>query len=341
MDDGIPIGLILLFALCLLLSAYFSATEIAISSVSRIRMRNYAEDGNRRAKRVLSILDHFDNALTTILIGNNIVNIGCATISTIIATNVWGSASVTMATLLTTVLLFVLGETIPKTFAKSINETFAMAVSGSLSFLMRALHPLVFVLGKITGLLSRPFRKAGAQPTVTGDELRDLIGDAVEDGAIAEETGELVQSAFRYANLSVRDVLTPWRDVRKLPADTPHEEVLAIVKGSTNSRLPVIDKTGEAIGLLRIRKYLKATLRGKAPASVAEVMEPIHSISEKTPVDDLLPMMSNSKTHFTLVRDEWENVIGIVTMEDILENLVGDIWDEDDEMAPGSGGAAV
>lgn len=333
MDDGIPIGLIILFVLCLLGSFYFSGTEMAFSSVSRIRMRTRADEGDKRAKCVLSILDQFDAALTTILIGNNIVNIGAATIATIVATGLWGAGSVALATLAVTVLIFVFGETLPKTFAKACNEAFALTVASSLAFLMKALGPLVFLFTKITNRISRPFRHSDKQATVTEMELRNLIDDAVEDGALNEETGELVQSAIRYTDATVRDIITPWKQVRKIPLSMPHEEVMALVRTSSHSRLPVIDSNGEVVGLLRIRRYLKATLRGHTPVSIEAVMEPVHAIAVTMPVDDLLPMLSSHKTHFTLVRDEWDNVLGIVTMEDILERLVGDIWDEEDEVA--------
>lgn len=340
MGDGIPIGLLLLFALCLFGSFFFSATEMAFSSVSRIRMRSYAENGDKRAGRVLSILDRFDDALTTLLIGNNIVNISCATIATIIATNRWGMASVSIATLVTTVLLFMLGETLPKSFAKACNESYAMATAGVLFALMKAFRPLVILFGKVTRVLARPFHLDQAQPTVTEDELRDIIDDAVEEGSLNEETGKLVKSAFRYGDATVRDILTPWRQVQKLPASTAPEDVLARVKQSHHSRLPVINGTGEIIGMIRVRRYLKQTVRTGVAAPIDAVLEPVQSVAVTTPVDELLPRMSNQRAHFMLVRDEWENVLGIVTVEDILERLVGDIWDEEDEIILAHGGDA-
>lgn len=330
MDDGSPIGLLLLFFLCMVGSFYFSGTETALSSVSRVRMRALADAGDVRAARVLSILDTFDSALTALLIGNNIVNISMATIATVLATRWFGAGSVAAATLIVTVLVFVLAETLPKTMAKATNERFAMAVSASVLILVKVLRPLVFLLTKITGFLGKPFVRPTREPTVTEEELRDLIEDAVEDGALNEETGALVRSAMAYTDITVHDILTPWKDVRRLPLRLSHAEILQVLRETGHSRLPVVDDDGTPIGLLRVRRYLKATLRGDIPASLADVIEPIHSIPVSTPADDLLPMMSENKTHFSLVRDEWDNVIGIVTMEDILESLVGDIWDEED-----------
>lgn len=340
MDDGSPIGLILLFILCLGGSFYFSGTEMAFSSVSRIRMQARAENGEKRASRVLTILADYDRALTTLLIGNNVVNISCATIATILAANLWGSVPVAATTFVVTVILFMLGETLPKTYAKANNERFAMAVAGSLSFLMKALRPLVFVFSRVSALIAKPFRRGEPRPTVTGEELRDILEDAVEEGSLNEETGELVQSMVRYTDAGVRDILTPWKDVRKVKLSTPHDEVLRILKKTRHSRLPVIDDSGEVVGLLRVRRYLKATMIGKSPLSVAHLMVPVQSIPDTMPADDLLQMLSSQKTHFALVRDEWDNVLGIVTIEDILERLVGDIWDEDDETALPQGGDA-
>jgi CBS domain containing-hemolysin-like protein len=327
MEDGSPGWLLLLFILCLIGSFYFAGVEMAFASVNRIRMRSHADNGDRKAKRVLYILDHFGDALTTILIGNNIVNISAATIVTLVATRLWGAGAVGYATVFATLLMFLLTETLPKSLAKACNERFAMATAASLLFFMRALRPLAFVFTRIAGLFRR---RQTAQPTVTEDELFDIIEDAVEEGALDEETGELVHSAMQYTNVSVRDILTPWKQVLKLPLATPREAALAIIKEHGHSRIPVVDDTGVVVGLLHIRKYLKAALASPAPIALADAMDPVHVVRDNIPIDALLPEMSNNKTHFTIVQDEWENVLGIVTVEDILETLVGEIYDEED-----------
>lgn len=307
---------------------------MAFSSVSRIRMRVRADGGDRRAQRVLSILDNYDDSLTALLIGNNVMNIALATIATVVATNTWGVGAVTLATLVTTVLLFMLGETLPKTLAKGASESIALRTCGILSGLTLVLRPIIFVLGKITAALSRPFRKA-PQPTVTEEDLRDLIAGATREGGLSEETGELVQSAIRYGGATVRDILTPWKKVRKLPVSMPADEVLSIIKDTHHSRLPVVDETGEPLGMVRIRRYLSQALRGKQPPSLQDAVEPAPAYPVTMPIDDLLRALSAEKTHLALVHDEWENVLGVVTVEDILEALVGDIWDEDDEVMLG------
>ncbi len=332
MEDGIPIGLIVLFVLCLCGSFYCSGTEMAFASVNRIRMRSRAEAGDRQARRVLGILDDFDRALTTLLIGNNIVNITAMTVATVFATKLWGPAAVKYATVVITIVIFLLSETLPKAFAKACSEWFAMKTASSLLVLMKLLRPLSALFSSISALARRPLRgRQGAQPTVTEDELYDIIEDAVEEGALDEETGELVHSAIQYTGATVRDILTPWKDVLKLPVSTRQEQALTIIKEHTHSRIPVVGETGEVVGLLRIREYLRAVLQGGHDLSLADIAEPVHTVPDTMRLDDLLPEMSNKKTHFTVVLDQWENVLGVVTMEDILETLVGEIYDEEEE----------
>ena len=331
MEDGSPIGLSVLFILCLLASFYFSGAEMAFVSVNRIRMRSHADNGNRQAKRVLIILDQFDKALTTLLIGNNIANISCATITTALAAQFWRGSSVAVVALCTTAIIFLLAESLPKAFAKACNERYAMVTAGSLLFLMKVFSPLSQVFTALSNFVSKPFAAhRQGEPTVTEHELFDIIEDALEEGALDEETGELVHSAIEYTNATVRDILTPWKDVLKLSLGAPPETTLRIIRENNHSRLPVIDETGKAVGLLNIRKYLKATLREGTPPDLATSMDTVHTVRDTMPIDDLLPEMSNKRTHFTIIQDEWENVLGVVTIEDMLETLVGEIYDEDD-----------
>ena len=176
MDDGSPIGYLIAIFAFILGGGYFAATEIALASVNRIRMMSYADDGNRRAKRVLYILDHFDKALTTLLIGNNIMHISCASIATLMATKLWGVGYVTLTTIVTTIVVFLVAEMIPKRFAKANSEKFSLAVAGSLLFFMKVLGPLAFIFSAISRFVSKPFKKnEEEEPTVTEDELYDII----------------------------------------------------------------------------------------------------------------------------------------------------------------------
>ena len=329
MDDGSPIGYLVAILAFIIGGAYFAATEIALDSVNRIRMMSYADDGNRRAKRVLYILDHFDKALTTLLIGNNIMHISCASMATLMATKLWGLSYVTLTTIVTTLAVFLLAEMIPKRFAKANSERFSLAVAGSLMFFMKVLGPLAFVFSAISKFASKPFKKnQEEEPTVTEDELYDIIESIPEESGIDEEKAELMQSALEFSDTFVREVLTPWDRVVKL--NMSGSEAMDVIKGDIHSRLPVIDDDGNPVGMVQIRKFLKARYKD-ASVCVNDIMDDIHFVNDDIAIDDLLTAMSNDKTHFSVVLDKDGRTIGIVTIEDILEELVGEIYDEDDK----------
>ena len=331
MDDGSPIGYLVAILAFIIGGAYFAATEIALASVNRIRMMSYADDGNRRAKRVLYILDHFDKALTTILIGNNIMHISCASMATLMATKLWGLSYVTLTTIVTTLAVFLLAEMIPKRFAKANSERFSLAVAGSLMFFMKVLGPLAFVFSAISKFASKPFKKnQEEEPTVTEDELYNIIESIPEESGIDEEKAELMQSALEFSDTFVREVLTPWDRVVKLKLNMSGSEAMEVIKGDIHSRLPVIDDDGNPVGMVQIRKFLKARYKD-ASVCVNDIMDDIHFVNDDIAIDDLLTAMSNDKTHFSVVLDKDGRTIGIVTIEDILEELVGEIYDEDDK----------
>ncbi len=329
MDDGSPIGYIFAMILLILGGAYFAATEIAMASVNRIRMMSYADDGNKRARRVLYILDHFDKALTTLLIGNNIMQIGCAGIATVMANRLWGVDAVTATTFVVTFVVFLFAEMLPKRFAKAYNEKFALSAAGSLRFLMKAFTPLTFVFSKLSAWVGKPFRKEEEELTVTEDELYEIIENISNESAIDDETTELVQSALEFSDTKVHEALTPWNRVITVSTGMSDEEVLSVIQKNVHSRLPVLDAEGNIVGMLQIRRFLKARLTnpGLRPE---EAMDDVHFVSGLLPIDDLLADMSRHKTHFSVVLDPTGATLGIITVEDILEELVGEIYDEDD-----------
>lgn len=334
MEDSSPIVYLAAIALSILGGAYFAATEIALASVNRIRMMSLADNGSKRAARVLYILDHFDKALTTLLIGNNIMHIGCASIATLMATKLWGVQAVPAMTVVITVVVFFVAEMIPKRFAKACNERFALAVSGSLVTLMKLFTPVSFIFSKLSAWVSKPFKKAEEPPTVTEDELYDIIETIAQEGAMDDDTTELVQSALEFSDTFVREVLTPWEKVVRIPVNAKEEEILSAIRENIHSRLPVVDEEDHPIGVLLIRKYLKAHMRGECEA-LSIMMESVHFVDADTPLDDLFAVMSGNKTHLSVVRDANWKTLGIITMEDILESLVGEIYDEDDRDAEG------
>lgn len=330
MDDS-PAGSIILFVLLIFLSAYFSGTEISFASVNRIHMMSKASKGQKSAERVLHILDNFDEALSVLLIGNNIVNIGCATLSAVIASQIWGTKAVSVATVITTVVIFIFGEMLPKVFAKSCNERFAEIVSGSLLFLMKVLKPLSAMFTALSRLVSKPFKKhTENQVTMTEDELADIVENISEEDGFDEDTGRLVKSAMRFSNSSALDVMVPWDQVLKISTGLKTAEILDVVKNSVHSRIPVVDRAGNLKGILQIRKFLKAYMKFNHNVILASVMDYPYYVNAESPIDELLTEMSNHRRNLAVVKGKEGDILGILTVEDILEELVGEIYDEDD-----------
>ncbi len=332
MDDS-PAGSILLIFFLLLLAAYFAGAEIALASVNRIRLTNRAEDGDKRAKRVLYILEHFDKALTTLLIGTNVTHAGIATLSTVFTYSLFDSIeampdyAVTISTIISTLVVFLLGEMIPKAFAKACNEKFAYAIAGSLVFLMKILTPVSFFFSSISEWVSRPFKKKAEEtPTVTEEELYDIIETFVEENDIDEETEELVQNAIEFSERTAKAVMTPWEKVLHIHENDANEVVLQTIRNSTFSRLPVVNDQGWVVGTLSVRTFLKCYYK-KESFNVRQIMSSATMINDSTPVDDLLSALSANRTHIAYVQS-FGKILGIITVEDILEELVGEIYDE-------------
>lgn len=334
MDDS-PAGYIIPICALLLLAAYFAGAEIALASVNKIRMSNRAENGDKRAKRVLYILDNFDKALTTLLIGTNVTHAGIATLSTVFTYSLFSSIeampsyAVTVSTVISTIVVFLIGEMIPKAFAKACNEKFAVGIAGSLILLMKILTPVSFFFSAISEFVSRPFkRKAENTPTVTEDELYDIIETYVEENDLDEKTEELVQNAIEFSERTAKDVMTPWDKVCFINENDDNAKVLEIIRNSTHSRLPVVDDRGWVVGTLSIRTFLKCNFK-KEKFNIREIMRSATMINDSTPVDDLLSTLSANRTHIAFVQSMGK-ILGIITVEDILEELVGEIYDEEE-----------
>ncbi len=317
-------------AILVLLAAFFAVAETAVSSVSKNKIKVAADRGDSRAKRVLYILDNFDRAITTLLICTNIVHIAAATVVTVAVTRKWGLSAVSVSTLITTVVVFFAGEMLPKSFAKKRAEGCSLFCSGPLVFLMKLFQPLSAVLTWI-GQKAASLTKGDPEVSVTEDELYDLIEGMAEEGSLDEEQGELISSALSFGDITVESVLTPRVDVVAVNVNDEPEKILDFVLKSNHSRLPVYEgSVDNIIGVLQLRKYLKEYRhRGKAPA-VRPLMDPVHYAHQSVEVADLLPIMSKKKLNMTVVTDNYGGTLGIVTVEDILEELVGEIWDEDD-----------
>ena len=322
--------IVLLFA-----AAYFAVTETAISSANRNRMRLAAERGDLRAEKALYVLDNFDRAITTILICTNIIHIAAAAIVTVYVTRTYGKGAVTLSTVIMTVLVFFFGEMLPKSLAKKYANRFTLSHSGTLKAIMTVLYPFSWFLSRIGSFVSG-FTKTEAELTVTEDEIHDIIEDMTEEGTLEEDEGDLLQSAIEFGTVTVGDIMTPIDRVVAIDAEDSPEEVLDLVKSQVYSRIPVYRKDlNHIIGIMPIRSFIRSYLKGELPDNIEPLLNKPLFIRRDLKIDDLLPIMAEHQFTLAVVTDGKGHTVGVVSVEDILEELVGEIWDEDDK-----GGAA-
>ena len=329
MDDGSKPPLLWVIIL-LLGAAYCAITETALSSASRNKIKVAADHGNPKAKTVLSIMDNFDKAITTLLICTNIFHIVNASIVTVYVTRRWGLSAVTLSTIITTIAVFFAGEMLPKSIAKKHPEKIIITCAPLLFFLMKALSPFSWLLTRI-GQAATKHSKAEAPVSVTEDELHDIIDEMAEEGALDENQSELISSALEFGDVTAEGILTPRVDIAAIDIDDDPDTILSFIKNQTHSRIPVYEGSiDNIIGVLQIRKFLKGYLQtGKMP-SVRETMDEVYYAHQSTEIHELLPEMSKHKLSMAVITDSYGGTVGIVTVEDILEELVGEIWDESD-----------
>ena len=314
----------------LLLAAFFALTETAISSVSRNKIKIASDRGDPRADRVLYVLDNFERAITTLLICTNLVHLSAAALVTVAVTKRWGSSALTLSTLLTTLAVFFFGEMLPKSLGKKKSEQFSLGCCGILKCLMTVFAPLAKLLSSL-GLFVSRFSKGDPDISVTEDELYDIIEDMTEEGTLDEEEGDLISSALQFGDVTVDSILTPRVDLDAVDRSDSPEEILDICKKTNHSRLPVYDESIDSIaGVLQIRKYIKAYLKDGHGTVLDPLLDEVLYVHQSTKIDDLLDMLIHSKVNMAVVTDNYGGTVGVVTVEDILEELVGEIWDEDD-----------
>lgn len=331
MDDASRLSLIVVILL-ILCAAYFAVAETSFASVSKVRIKIRAERGEAKAIRALKVLDNFDLAITSILICTNIVHLSAASIATLAVTRMFPgvSGAVTISTFVMTLVVFFAGEMLPKSIAKKYSERLSLAVAGSLWFFMTVLKPLATLLTAI-GNFAAKLAKADPQISVTEDEIYDIIEDMTEEGSLDEERGELISSALQFAETTVESILTSRVDIVALDIDDPVNEMLGTIRCETHSRLPVYEGSiDNIIGILSIRKFIKTYLREGEKMDVRALLDEPYFIHGSTNIDGLLPVMSKKRLNMAVVTDNYGGTLGIVTVEDILEELVGEIWDEDD-----------
>ena len=329
MDDGSRLPWIIA-ALLLVCAAFFAVTETSMASASRSRIKASAERGDLRAKKTLYVLDNFDLAISTLLICTNIIHIATATIVTLAVTRKWGVSAVSISTIVTTIVIFFAGEMLPKSVAKKYSDTLALSCAPVLSFFMKLFAPLSKLLTWI-GQTAAKLTPGDSQISVTEDELYDIIEDMTEEGSLDEDQGDLISSALQFGDVTVESVLTPRVDIVAININSSHAEVLSLIKSTNHSRLPVYEGSiDNIIGVLQIRKYIKAYLRLGENLDIKPMLDEALFVHQSTNIDELLPILSKRKLNIAVVTDNYGGTLGIVTVEDILEELVGEIWDEDD-----------
>ena len=329
MDDGSRLPWIIA-ALLLVCAAFFAVTETSMASASRSRIKASAERGDFRAKKTLYVLDNFDLAISTLLICTNIVHIAAASIVTLAVTRKWGVSAVSISTIITTVVVFFAGEMLPKSVAKKYSDTLALSCAPVLCFFMKLFAPLSKLLTWI-GQAAAKLTPGDSQISVTEDELYDIIEDMTEEGSLDEDQGDLISSALQFGDVTVESVLTPRVDIVAININSSHAELLSLIKSTNHSRLPVYEGSiDNIVGILSIRKFIKAYLKQGAQLNVRSLLDKPYFIHQSANIDGLLPVMSKNRLNMAVVTDNYGGTLGIVTVEDILEELVGEIWDEDD-----------
>ena len=312
-------------------SAFFSASETAFSSLNQIRLKSRADDGDRTAARVLAMSEQYDKLLSTILIGNNIVNSAAASIGTIIFTKMLGAErGATVSTMVLTIVVLIFGEVTPKSLAKEMPETIATAVAPVLSLLMLVLTPLTWLFSQWKRLLSH-FVHSSESDTITEGELMTMVSEAESDGELTDRESELIRSAIEFDDVEVEEILTPRVDVVAVEDDISLEELAQTFAESGYSRLPVYHGTiDNIIGVVHEKDFYIARL--KKATKIDDLVAPTLYTTGSTQISQLLRTLREQHHHMAVVVDEYGGTEGIITLEDILEELVGEIWDEHDEV---------
>lgn len=328
-SDSIP--LLIVFILFVLCGGYFSGTESAFTALNKIKIKSQAEEGNRRAKNTMYIVNNFERALSTILIGNNVARTAAASVATVIAAREFSDVpnSALWTTIITTLIFFFCAEMIPKSFANDRSDSTALFFAGSMRFLMKVIGPIASFFTWISGLFSRLF-SAAPDPSVTEEELIDIIDTAEEEGVVDADTGDMLRSAIDFASTTVADVMTMREDICAINVSMAPAEVLDYIREHRRSRIPVYaGDLDHVIGVLQVRKFLKGYYHDKN-LDLRPLLSDPYFLSPDALIDDQLDRMSRSRNYLGIVRDDAGTTVGLVTIEDFLEEIVGEIWDEED-----------
>ena len=316
----------------IILSAFFSSVETAFSTVNTIRLKHDAQNGSKKAKDALYITENYDKALTTVLIGNNIVNISCSSIATVLCINLFGDMGAAISTGAVTLLVLTFGEIMPKCIAKERADSYCLFTAKALRILMTVFTPIVFIFIKMKSAALKRMHKNEKTPSVTEDELKYIIESIEEEGVLEQQERELVQSALDFDEKTVQEVLTPRVDITAIEVNDDVRDIAKLILSERYSRIPVYkDTLDNVIGILHTRDFLEAIVNGETP-NIQELIQPAYFIYKTKKLSKVLTDFKHKKLNIAIVSDEYGGTVGIVTMEDLLEEIVGEIWDEDEEI---------
>ena len=319
----------ILYLFFLLCSAYFACSETAYTAVSKVRLRTLADKGDKRAKKALWICDRFDKTLTTILVGNNIFHASCASLSALLVMRQFSEEYVIYGTLITTIIVYLFAEMIPKSLAKARAEEISLLFAPSMMLLVKLLTPISFFFSGISKLLSK-FVSAENTATVTEDDLLNIIETIEDEGVLEPEKQALVNSAMEFRDKLAEDIMIPMEEVTCVPSSIPLKKLADLAIKMSYSRLPVYEGSKDNIvGILPVTVFLSNYVSGKQVSLRKMLLKP-YVFDRKTEISVLLQRMRLNKLHMVFVTDEKRRKVGIITMEDLLEELVGDIQDESD-----------
>lgn len=323
----------ILIVVCILLSAAFSGSEIAFMQLNETKLRHEAEEKNSRlAKLALRFRERFDSGLIAILIGNNLVNIGSSSIAAALAISLMGEKGAWVATAIMTVLIITFGEILPKIFASERAEGVAKVMSLPLTAIWLVLFPLIWLLERFLKLLSGIWKEKESDDTVTEDDMETILDTVEDEGVVDEDTADLLQSAFDFDEVLAYEVITPRVDLVAIDIEDPREKQMKIAFASPFTRIPVYrDTPDHIVGILHLNHLYKAMVENP-DVPIQSLLMPVVYVHKTTPLPDVLDTMRRKKSHMVVVTDEYGGTMGILTMEDVLEQLVGEIWDETDKI---------
>ena len=329
MEDSI--SSILILVLLIIMSAYFSATETAYSSLNKIKLKSIANKGNKKAKLALELSEKYDSVISTILIGNNIVNIATASLATVLFTKLLGSSGVTVSTIVMTILILIFGEISPKSIAKDIPESFAIVSAPLLNVFCIILKPVNYIFCLWKKLISKVL-KIQKHSGITEDEILTIAEEAENEGGINPQQLEIIKSAIELNEQEVIEAFTPRVDMIAVKDSCSKEELLNLFIESGFSRIPVYhDNIDNVIGIINEKDLINIVVNNNNE-EISSIIKPLNVIQPHMKLSHLLKVLQNNKSHMALIADEYGGTMGIITLEDILEELVGEIWDEHDKV---------